>query len=153
MRLTLYDLIDCSPTSSSGHGILQARILEWVAISSSKGSSWPRNRTCVSCTAGRFLTVWTTRDSHETNLSDGIFTFRALRCCTAAHLRASPHWQRRWVKTQCSQMYEPLKPWADKAVPQGCLHLQCSPNWHFFLLKMFRTCKIWGTSESLSSHT
>ena len=38
-------------------GILQARILEWVVISFSRGSSWPRDQTCVSCTAGRFFTA------------------------------------------------------------------------------------------------
>ena len=51
--------MDCSPPSSSVHGISQARILEWVAIPSSKGSSQPRDLTCVSlgsCTAGRFFT-------------------------------------------------------------------------------------------------
>ena len=41
-----------SPPGSSVHGILQARILEWVAMPSSRGSSWPRDRTWVSCTAG-----------------------------------------------------------------------------------------------------
>ena len=40
--------MDCSPPGSSAHGILQAKILEWIAISSSKGSSWPRNQTHVS---------------------------------------------------------------------------------------------------------
>ena len=50
------DLIDCSLPGSSIHGILQARILEWVAISFSKGSSRPRNRTWVSCIAGQFFT-------------------------------------------------------------------------------------------------
>ena len=51
---TLCDLVDCSPPGSSAHGIFQARILEWVAISSSRGSSWPRDWTqisCVSCLA------------------------------------------------------------------------------------------------------
>ena len=46
---TLCDPMDCSPPGSSVHGILQARILEWVAIPFSKGSSWPRDRTRVSC--------------------------------------------------------------------------------------------------------
>ena len=46
--------MDCSPPRSSVHGILQARILEWVAISFSRGSSQPRNWTWVSCTAGFF---------------------------------------------------------------------------------------------------
>ena len=45
---TLCDPTDCSPPSSSIHGILQARLLEWVAMLSSRGSSWPRNWTRVS---------------------------------------------------------------------------------------------------------
>ena len=47
----------------SVHRILQARILEWVAIPFSKGSSQPRNGTQVSCIAGRFFTVWGTREA------------------------------------------------------------------------------------------
>ena len=46
---TLRDPMDCSPPGFSVHGILQATILEWVAIPSSRGSSWPRDRTCVFC--------------------------------------------------------------------------------------------------------
>ena len=61
--LTLCDPMDCSPPGSSVHGISQARILEWVAISFSRGSSRPRNRTQVSCIAGIFFTVWATRES------------------------------------------------------------------------------------------
>ena len=59
--LTLCNPPVCSPPSSSVHGILQARILEWVAISFSRGSSWPRDWTWVSCIAGRFFTwtLWT----------------------------------------------------------------------------------------------
>ena len=47
--------MDCSLPSSSVHGILQARILEWVAISSSRGSSCPKDLTQISCIAGRFF--------------------------------------------------------------------------------------------------
>ena len=43
---TLCDPIDCSPPGSSVHGILQARTLEWVAISFLRGSSWPKDSTC-----------------------------------------------------------------------------------------------------------
>ena len=57
--LTLWDPVDYSPWGSSVHGISQARILEWVAISSSRGSSWPRNGTHVSCISciGRWILV------------------------------------------------------------------------------------------------
>ena len=54
---TLCDLIDCSPPGSSVHGILQARIQKWVAISFSRGSSGPRDHTLVPCIAGRFFTI------------------------------------------------------------------------------------------------
>ena len=56
--LTLCDPMDCSPTGSSVHGILQARIPEWVSILFSRGSYRPRNRTWVSLIAGRFFTTW-----------------------------------------------------------------------------------------------
>ena len=55
--------MDCSPPGSSVHGILQARILEWVAIPSSRGSSQPRDWTLVSGIAGRFFTIWATRET------------------------------------------------------------------------------------------
>ena len=58
--LTLCDPMDCSLPGSSIHGILQARILEWVAISFSSGSSWPRDRTQVSRIAGRCFNLWAT---------------------------------------------------------------------------------------------
>ena len=56
-RLTLSYPIDCSPLVSSVHGILQARILEWVAMSSSRGSSWSRDQTRITCLAGGFFTT------------------------------------------------------------------------------------------------
>ena len=58
----LCDPMDCSPPGSSVHGISQARILERIAISSSRGSSQPRNRTCVSCTGRQVLNCWATRE-------------------------------------------------------------------------------------------
>ena len=58
---TLFNPMDCSPSGSSVHRVLQARILEWVAITSSRGSSQSRDRICisyVSCIAGRFFICW-----------------------------------------------------------------------------------------------
>ena len=63
---TLCNLMDCSPPGSSVHGISQARILKWVAISFSRGSSWAKDWTWVSCIAGRFFTVWATRETPVT---------------------------------------------------------------------------------------
>ena len=57
--------MDSSPPGSSIHGIFQARILEWVAISFSRRSSLPRDWTQVSRIAGRFFTNWATRDENK----------------------------------------------------------------------------------------
>ena len=60
---TLWDCMDCS----SVHEIFQARILEWVAISFSRGSFRPRDRTWVTCIAGRVFTIWATREALWSN--------------------------------------------------------------------------------------
>ena len=65
-RPTLWDPTDCSPPVSSVHRILEPRILEWVAMFSSNGTSWPEDQTCVSVSpalAGRLLTTSATWES------------------------------------------------------------------------------------------
>ena len=61
--LTLWDPMDCSLPGPSILGILQARLLEWVAIPFSRGSSLPQDRTWVSCISGRLFTIWATREN------------------------------------------------------------------------------------------
>ena len=63
--LIFCDPMDCSLPGSSVHGISQARILVWVAVPFSRGSSWPKNQTWISCTAGRFFTMWATGESGD----------------------------------------------------------------------------------------
>ena len=65
--LTLCDTKECgcSPSGSSAHEILQARILEWVAVPFSRGSSWPRDWTRVSCIVGKFFTILATKEAHR----------------------------------------------------------------------------------------
>ena len=63
--ITLWDPMNCSPPGSSLHGILQARIPEWISIPFSRWSSWPRDQTQVSHIAGRFFTIWVTREAHS----------------------------------------------------------------------------------------
>ena len=60
--LTLCDPMGCSPPGSSAHGVLQARILEWAAMSFSRGSSRPRDWNCVSCIGRWILYCWATRE-------------------------------------------------------------------------------------------
>ena len=54
--------MDCSPPGSSIHGILQARVLEWGAITFSRGSAWPRDQTQVPHIISRHFTIWATRE-------------------------------------------------------------------------------------------
>ena len=61
--LTLCDSMDCNLLGSSVHGILPAKILDRVAISFSEGSSHPKDQTRISCIAGRFFTIWATREA------------------------------------------------------------------------------------------
>ena len=60
---TLCSPMDCNLSGSSVHGIFQARVLEWVAISFSTGSSQPRDQTQVSCIAGSHFTIWAPREA------------------------------------------------------------------------------------------
>ena len=57
--------MDCSLPGFSVHGIFQARILEWVVISSSRGLSQPRDPTCISCIGRHILYHWATWEAHE----------------------------------------------------------------------------------------
>ena len=64
-----YDPTDCSPPGSSVHGISQARILDWVPISFSRGPSPPRDQTCVSSnTVGRFFTTESLRNPQDNHI-------------------------------------------------------------------------------------
>ena len=72
--LTLCDPMDCSLSVSSIHGIFQARVLEWVAISFSRGSSRPRNQTRLPRIAGRRFTVWATREAGTKGICCLFFT-------------------------------------------------------------------------------
>ena len=55
---TLCDPMDCSPPDSSVHRILQARIMEWVAITSFRGSSQPKDQSSISCIIGNAEVIW-----------------------------------------------------------------------------------------------
>ena len=65
VKVTQSWLTLCHPMNYRVHGILQARILEWIAFPFSRGSSQPRNCTQVSCIAGGFFTNFATREAQE----------------------------------------------------------------------------------------
>ena len=75
--LTLCDPMDCSLPGFSIHGTFQARILEWVAISFSRRSSWPRDWTWVSCTVSRRFTIWARREVHLCQSVLLIFSYKS----------------------------------------------------------------------------
>ena len=75
---TVCDPMDCRLPGSSVHGIFQERILQWVAISYSRGSSQPRNWTCVSCIGRRIFYQYATWDSLWKQNQDTIPSERAL---------------------------------------------------------------------------
>ena len=86
---TLCNPMDCSPPGSSVHGIFQAWVLEWVAISFSRGSSRPRDQTQVSCIVGRHFTVWATREATVAD-SEALIDFSRTACgCGTVYLQAS----------------------------------------------------------------
>ena len=80
---SLRDPMDCSLPGSSVHGIFQARVLEWVAISFSRGSSRRRDWTQVSHTAGRCFTLWATREGEIkiTILIKLLVIWQRFHCC------------------------------------------------------------------------
>ena len=61
--LTLCDPMDYSSSDSSVHGILQSRILDWVAIPFSSKTSQPKDQSQISCITGRFFTIWAAREA------------------------------------------------------------------------------------------
>ena len=86
----LCDPKDCSLTGSSVHGIFQAKILEWVAISFSRRSSRPRNWTRVSLIVGRCFTIWATREAQAKadEVSENIYVSQGI-----LYIASSPYYQ------------------------------------------------------------
>ena len=91
--LILCDPMDWSLPDPSVHGILQAGILEWVALPSSRGSSQPRDQTQVSCISGRFFTVWATREP--------------IMSCHCNHSQVLDLEALVWVRCPSSVLYQP----------------------------------------------
>ena len=99
---TLCDPVDCSPPGFSVHGILQARILEWVAISFSRESSRPRDRTQVSCIGGRRFNLWATREASYCWVIEFLivlFIWRFCYGCFVLWVKWAPHF-----KTLCESL-------------------------------------------------
>ena len=86
---TLCNPLDCIPPGSPVHGILQARILEWVAMPFSRGSSQPRDQPQVSCIAGRFLINWATREAPALTIDPLKILLKLSHCLWSARVLPS----------------------------------------------------------------
>ena len=137
--LTLCDPMDYSLPGSSVHGIFQARILESVAISFSRGSFWPRDRTLVSCIVGRRFTVWATREVlNHWSLSSQIRSVFAFGSQNAYLISLLP-------------LSKPFEPSGYKALFISCSFLSTLPLPLIQLHKSFSITRIsWGFAHSVS---
>ena len=95
-------LHDWRPPGSSVHGILQARILEWVAIPFSRISSWSRDQTQISCVAGRFFSCLSYRKTMCWIVKEKLFVLRSTFLLETGGLSHSAHslwilvWTEKW---------------------------------------------------------
>ena len=96
---TLCGPMDCSWPGSSVCGILQARILEWVTIHFCMGSSWPKDHTCFSCTAGGFFTIWATREIAQIGKQDPRFLSYCCQIIKQSFDKASSNTWNTWFFT------------------------------------------------------
>ena len=128
--LTLCDPVDYSLSGSSVLGIFQARISEWIALSSCRGSSRPRDQTrvsCVSCTAEGLFTRWAIREARDSEMSVSPIFFLLLifiLCCTVFHLQCWVCF--RCIAQWCSVLYIYMEPWSSGAKAQSALVMELS---------------------------
>ena len=116
-----YNTVDCSLPVSSVYGILQARILEWVAIPFSRGSSQPRDWTKVSCIEGKFFTI---QPTSSVQFSRSVM-FNSLQPHGLQHTRPpcqSPLLE--FTQTHVHWVGDGIQPFLTSVIPFSCLHSQ-----------------------------
>ena len=113
--------MDCSLPGASVHGVFQARVLEWVTISFSRGSSQTRDWTWVSCIVGRRFTIWATREvqpQHESAIGIHISSVQSL---SRVRLFSTP-----WIKA-CQASRSLLKLMSIELVMPSSHLILCRP--------------------------
>ena len=124
---TLCDTVDSSPPGSSLHGISQARILGWVAISFSKESSWCRDRTHISSIGRQILYCWATREVLQRPQFKAIWN--VFRCATSRpstegviyvpSLMLKLKWNSNTLATSCEELTHWKRPWCWEGLGAG----------------------------------
>ena len=143
---TLCDPMDCSLPGSSVHGIFQAIVLEWIAISFSRGSSRPRDRTQVSRTVDRRFTVWATKEEDGSKTERGprelpspSTTWGCMWRGQSTTQEVGPHQKLNlpapWLRT--SQRLKPPPLWYSVIIAQLW---QCLTLWYERTVKYHQTC-------------
>ena len=134
--------MDGSPPDFSVYGILQARILEWVAISFSRGSSPPRNWTRVSCIVGRLFTDWATREAPSAYLRLLIFLPAIFIPASAS---SSPAFHMMYSTYKLSKQGDNIQPWrtpfpiSNQSVPCPVLTVASWPAFKFLRRQVRRS--------------
>ena len=120
--------MDCSLPGFSVHGVFQARILEWVAVSYSRGSSRPRDRTCISCTGRQILyhcATWEVLSVVGTCPYDGTITDWWLGYVTQAQLALRKGDHAEWTQSVYPSKGTGLEEGDTRC---GCLHFSCGDS-------------------------
>ena len=125
--------MDCSLPGSSVHGIFQEIVLEWIAISFSRGSSQPRVRTQVSCIVDRRFTIWTTREVWNKS-KEGIIFKKKLRHWEIKHNKNNFHMDQSASKLTCVTNVSPASSLLPQIHPSWTLNHQVPPLWISWLL-------------------
>ena len=136
---TLCNPMDCSSPGSSLHEILQARILAWVAISFSEGSSPPRGQAQVSCITSRFLTDWATREAR--------IQFSSVQSLSCVRLFATPWTAARQASLSITNSWSPPKPMSIELVMPSNHLILCHPL--LLLPSIFPSIRVFSNESAL----
>ena len=132
--------MDYSRPGSSLHGILQAKLLEWVVMPFSRGSSWPRDQICVSWIAGRFFTVWTTRENP-------LQKFSSVQLLSHVWLFATPWTAAHQASLSIINSRSPPKPMSIESVMPSNHLILCCPL--LLLPSIFPSIRVFSNESAL----
>ena len=133
--------MDCSLSGSFIHGILQARLLEWVAIPSSRGSLWPRGWTQVSWIAGRFFffTIWAT--------TEALYSISSVQLLSCVQLFANPWTAASQASLSITNTRSPPKPMSIESVMPSNYLILCCPI--LLLPSIFPSIRVFSDESAL----